>query len=124
MVLVEVDISVVEISPGPQDSEDVVGRVVIVAESDVPTDEATDAGVNNDVDAVLVVPSVGVLDGEELWVSELELDAVSTVEDVAPIDSVPEEAVDTTPGVDETKSLDVRDESAGREDGNGTSMRG
>lgn len=66
MVLVGVDISVVEISPELQDSEDVVSRIVIVAESDVPTDEAKDAGVNNDVDAVLVVPSVGMLDGKEL----------------------------------------------------------
>lgn len=70
---------------------------------------------------VLVVPSAGVLDGKELWASELELGAV---EDVAPIDSVPEGAVDTTPGVDELISLDVRDESACREDDNGTAMRG
>lgn len=124
MVLVEVDISDVETSAGLQDSEDVLSRFVIVTESDVPADETKDASVNDDVGAVLVVPSAGVLDGKELWASELELGAVSTVEDVASIDSVPEEAVDTTPGVDELISLDVRDESACREDDNGTAMRG
>lgn len=74
---------------------------------------------------VLVVSPAGVLDGTGLCVTELVLDAVSAAADVAPVVSVPEEAVDMTSEVDESMLLEVGDgEGVRGEDVSETSMRG
>lgn len=74
---------------------------------------------------VLAVSPAGVLDGTGLCVTELVLDAVSAAADVAPVVSVPEEAVDMTSEVDESMLLEVGDgEGVRGEDVSETSMRG